>query len=322
MAEKLRDKVDDQKEQIKRLNDLLDQAEQRLQKQYTFALPDLTLPSLNGKTNGLYKRLIIPDTHGCFIETEAWEAVMQDCQLMDIREVIHLGDAIDCGGFLSQNHTWGFVAEMDYSFDEDISATNQMFDQLQTVAPHADFHYLEGNHEHRIEKWCVTVSRGNKKDAERLKRMNTAPNVLSLDKRGIKYYEQSEFYDGCQVPATIRLENCYFQHGTVTSKHAASGMLDLFTDNVVFGHTHRQDLCVQRNVRSIVGAWNPGCLCRLQPLWGNTRPFKWSHGYAIQIVDEESGDFLHLNIPIIGGKSMFSAALNDSKKLQAAINAK
>jgi hypothetical protein len=52
-----------------------------------------------------------------------------------------------------------------------------------------------------------------------------------------------------------------------------------------------------------IRAWNPGCLCQLQPLWCHTRPTDWNHGYGVQSV-LPSGEFLHINVPIIEGRSL------------------
>jgi hypothetical protein len=96
----------------------------------------------------------------------------------------------------------------------------------------------------------------------------------------------------------------------MTGKHAAHSHLGKFGGNVVFGHTHRTDSMLVRTIKEgTIGAWNPGCLCRLQPLWMHTQPTDWSHGYHVQIV-EPSGKFLPINIPIIDGWSGFDVLLN------------
>jgi len=71
----------------------------------------------------------------------------------------------------------------------------------------------------------------------------------------------------------------------------------------IAGNTHRMDEYTIRNVASgTISAWSPGCLCNLQPLWLHTNPTDWTHGYGLQLVNED-GTFLHINVPIIDGKS-------------------
>jgi predicted phosphodiesterase len=252
-------------------------------------------------------RVIIPDTHGAKVDKGALAACLGDIKALDPDELILLGDHVDAGGFLAQHHVMGYVAESAYTYEADIAATNAFLDVLQEAAPRARVEYIEGNHERRIESWALTQTLRNSKDAEYLRR-NFAPEfLLRLKERGIPYYRQGEFYDDLPLPGTIRKGKCYFTHGTSTSKQATTTTLNSFAGNVVFGHTHREQSSSARPVHAgQIKAWNPGCLCELQPLWQHTNPTSWTHGFAVQLA-AKSGDFLHLNIPIIGGKSLLGS---------------
>lgn len=252
-----------------------------------------------------HTRIAIPDTHGCFVDQAALAALVGDLTSMSdsIKEIVLLGDHLDCGAFLAQHHTIGYVAEAEYTFEDDVDAANHLLDRVQAACPRAVIHYLEGNHERRIEKFCVTSALQQKATASYLTKMFSTESVLHLAKRGIHYYKQGRFYDGLRIPATIKLGRCYFTHGNRTGTHAASAMLRDFGGNVVYGHTHRTDMASGRTVKDgEMGAWSPGCLCRQQPLWMHTQVTNWSHGYGLQLVRED-GDFLHINVPIIDGKS-------------------
>jgi predicted phosphodiesterase len=254
-------------------------------------------------------RIVIPDTHGCLIDQSALGALLADLRALDPDEIILLGDHVDCGGFLAQHHVMGYVAETDYTYEEDLSAAKGFLDAIQAAAPRAKIEYLEGNHERRVETWCVTQVLRHKKDAEGLRRLLAPEFRLGLEERGISYYRQSEFYDDLPVPGVIKRGKCYFFHGVSTAKNATATTIEKIGGNCVFGHTHRaQSNIVRRISAGIIGAWNPGCLCKLQPLWQHTAPTDWSHGYAVQLV-AQSGSFLHLNIPIIDGESHFAALL-------------
>lgn len=254
-------------------------------------------------TGKSFTRVIVPDTHGCFVDEPAINAFLNDLSALAPREVVMLGDHLDCGGFLAEHHTLGYVAEMEYNFADDVAATNWLLNKIQELSPSAVIHYLEGNHERRIEKYCVTAGRGNKEVAAYFRDMFSTEKVLGLKERGIHYYKQGRFYMDLPVPATIKLGQCHFTHGIKSCVHAAHATLKQFSGNVVFGHTHRADSFVDRTVsRGIIGAWNPGCLCRLQPLWQHTNVTGWSHGYGLQLVRPD-GNFLHINVPIINGES-------------------
>lgn len=256
-----------------------------------------------GSAGGSFCRVVIPDTHGNIADTAALAAMLGDLEVIQPSEVVMLGDHLECGGFLAQHHTLGYVAQTEYTFEQDVAATNALLDAIQSITKGAPIDYLEGNHERRIESWCVTQSLRNSEDAEYLRRMFSASAVLSLEARGIRWIRQGVFYDGISIPATIKKGHCYFTHGSSTAKHAASVHVAKFGANIVFGHTHRADGHMTRNVKDgLIGAWNPGCLCALQPLWQHTNPTEWSHGYGLQLVNGD-GSFLHINVPIIDGKS-------------------
>jgi hypothetical protein len=127
---------------------------------------------------------------------------------------------------------------------------------------------------------------------------------LRLKDRGVRYYLRSRHYGGLSIPGAIRLGKCFFAHGISHSKHAAAVHLERFGASVVFGHIHRSQSVIERTVTSSgFGAWCPGTLCKLQPLYKHTTPTSWSHGYAVQFV-AKSGRFLHVNVPIVKGESL------------------
>lgn len=252
-------------------------------------------------------RVIIPDTHGAKVSKPAIAAMLSDIKALNPQEIIMTGDHVDCGGHLALHHVLGYVAETAYSYEDDLAEANAFLDSLRTVAPSAKIEYIEGNHERRVETWCVTMTVRHGKDSEGLRKLYAPEYRLNLKERDIPYYRESVCYDGLTVPGIIRRGKCYFFHGFNISKHATSATVEKIAGNCVFGDTHRvqSDVVVKVGV-GVIGAWNPGCLCERQPLWQHTNPTEWTHGYGLQLVTD-GGDFLHLNIPIIDGKSLFGA---------------
>lgn len=270
-------------------------------------------PGSKGRARGTFIRLCIPDTHGSKIARDSFSRVLRDASSMDVREVVLLGDHADVGGFLAQHHTLGYVSECDYTYEQDIAEANGMLDSIAKACPKAEIHYLEGNHEARAEKWCVTQALRGGVDANYLLQMISPQKLMHLEKRNIKYYRMGEFHQGLHIRGTIKLGKCYFTHGSTTSKHAASKMVDMFGGNVVFGHIHRAQSHLRRTVHEgVLGAWCPGCLCQIQPTWMHTTLTDWSHGYGLQVV-QASGEFLHINVPIVDGASLLEPLLKAIK---------
>lgn len=259
------------------------------------------------RDSGDVVRVVIPDTHGAKVDEAALAAMLADIASLDPQEIILLGDHVDCGGHLAQHHVMGYVAETAYSYEDDVAAANAFLDALRKAAPHARIEYIEGNHERRVETWCITQTLRHTKDADGLRVLYAPEFRLRLKERGIQYYRQGEYYDGLTIPGVIRRGSCYFFHGFSTAKSATAATIAKIAGNCVFGHTHRAQSDVSRKVNvGVIGSWNPGCLCQLQPLWTHTDPTDWTHGFAVQLAAQD-GDFLHLNIPIIEGRSLFSS---------------
>lgn len=258
------------------------------------------------RDSGDIVRVVIPDTHGAKCDRAAIAAMLSDIRALDPQEVILLGDHVDCGGFLAQHHVMGYVAETDYSYEDDLAAANGFLESLRSAAPSAKIEYIEGNHERRVEQWAVTMTLRHSRDAEGLRKLYAPEFRLNLKEREIDYYRDSVCYDGLSIPGVIKRGKCYFFHGFSTSKNATAATVEKIAGNSVFGHTHRgQSTIVRKANVGVIGSWNPGCLCELQPLWQHTNPTEWTHGYGIQLIHGD--DFLHLNIPVIEGKSLFSA---------------
>lgn len=302
----LRDDLADQ-QRIKELEKQVEDLQTQLDRHRA---PKIQLPRKAAKRQAgeSFIRICIPDTHGSVIDPDAWAAVLADADRLGPTEIILLGDHLECGGFLAEHQTLGYVAETDYSFADDVGMANQFLDQVQSLGAER-VTYLEGNHERRIERWIVTQTRRHQKDSKHLHKLFSVDSNIHLKKRGIEWIQQGAFYDDLPVPGTIRRGACHFTHGASHAKHSAAKHLEIFGGNVVYAHTHRSDSYVTRNVtQGIIGAWNPGCICKLQPLWKHQSITGWSHGYLLQIV-HANGRFLSIIVPIIRGVSMLERLL-------------
>jgi predicted phosphodiesterase len=269
-----------------------------------------TLPSTKKVPVGKKKsflRVVLSDSHGSYLDREIWKHVYTDICSLQPSSIVLLGDHVDCSGFLSRHHTLGFLSEGTYSYEEDISAANGFLDDIQKACPGAEIHYMEGNHEDRIERWVMTVVNRSQQDAEFLRKQVSPEYLLELEKRGIKYYRRGVFHMGFQVGGLIKLGKCLFAHEGSRGQNAAMKMLNIYATNIVFGHTHRQDSAVTYKPGvGQISAHNPGCLRNRQPTWYDKVPTGWSQGYAVQLVRDD-GSFLHVNVPVDEGGSLLAS---------------
>lgn len=255
---------------------------------------------------GTFIRLVIPDFHGLHIDPGAREALLADLDELgdQVEEIVFLGDGLDAGGTFNA-HQRSYTNEMTESYQGDVEAANAFLDDVQARCGNARWQgYLEGNHEQHVERWAARNFE-RRADAEMVLEAIGPTKVLRLHKREVQYFRRNEMYQGIGIQGTIRRGKCYFTHGICANKHATQTHLERFADNVVHGHTHRAQSVVGRTVRSAcIGAWCPGTLAKLQPLYNHTNPTNHSHGYALQFVSRTGGTFLHFNVPLFQGKSL------------------
>ena len=295
------DKTKAGKSRIKQLEMLVESQQERIaeltKKRFSFPA------QRKGKKSSTYTRVVIPDTHGCFVDTEAAAAFLSDLDHLDPAEVVFLGDHLDCAGWLSKHHPFSTVQEARYTFEEDVDAANAFLDEVQQRTPNAEYHYIEGNHEERVEKFVVESTRQHPSDAAYLRKIFSPEAILHLEQRKMPYYRRTKQYCDLRRRGMLKLGHCYFVHGTTHAKHAAANHLGQHKVPIVFGHTHRRQQAGTSDVLTELDAWCPGCLCVLEPMWKHSQPTDWSHGYGLQIVSRDTGEFAHINAAIIDGRS-------------------
>lgn len=161
----------------------------------------------------------------------------------------------------------------------------------------------------RIERWAVNTF-DNKDDVGYFLSAFSPISLLQLESRNIQYFRMSEKHMNLSHPGTIKLGKCFFTHGIVANKHATAKHLERFGANVVHGHTHRMQAYATRIIATgEIGAWCPGTLSELQPMYMHTNPSEWSNGYGVQLVNEKTGAFLHVNVPICEDTSLLHPLL-------------
>ena len=266
------------------------------------------------KPAGGYLRVIIGDTHGAHIDRKAWAACRKDLEGLDVKEVILLGDHIECSGWIAEHQPSTTISQTAYTYAEALAAANQWLDELQETCPNAQYHMLQGNHCHRVEKWIVSHTMAREQDHRLLLEALDPEFRLNLKDRKIKFYRRDEFNSTCPERGMLRIGTCRFVHEVSVAKQAAAVALQRYGCSVVFGHSHRADISYSRNPGTgLIVAANPGCLCKLAPIWKFTDPTGWSHGYSIQVVSPDE-TFLHVNVQIVDGKSQLGPMKLSRKK--------
>jgi hypothetical protein len=277
-------------------------------REYTDLLHARTVPSFSGRAKvsvraGLV-RVACGDVHGMMMDRAAVNAFLADLKTLDPDEIVLGGDIVECGGWLAKHQPLGYVAACNYTYQEDIQAAGWFLDEIQKAAPKAKIYYIEGNHENRVERWIVDQTMAQKRDSEFLRQAFAPEVMLRLKDRGVVYCRRSEIYGQGLPRGWIKLGKMFYTHELGGGKNAAREAAVRTAGNVTFFHTHREDTAtVVFPGVGLVKAFNPGCLCQMQPLWRHSDPTNWSQGYAIDFV-APSGNFQHVHVPIWRGESL------------------
>jgi hypothetical protein len=170
-----------------------------------------------------------------------------------------------------------------------------------------------GNHDDRVERAIVDLTLGHQMDADMLTTLWGPASILRLKDRGIAWYRRDEVYVEGYPRGWIKLGKMCFTHEIGRGKNAARDAVTKSAANVTFGHTHRDDSAtiVFPGV-GICKAFNPGCLCLMQPIYAHSDPTSWSQGYDIDFV-AKSGNFQRVHVPIWRGESLAGAMITRFK---------
>ena len=259
-------------------------------------------------------RVCFGDVHGMRMDKGAVNALLSDLRSLDPDELVIGGDFIDCEGWLAKHHTVGFVANCDYSYQDDIAAGNWLLDELQKAAPRARIHFLMGNHDDRVQRWIVDQTLANARDAQFLLDAFGPVSLLKLKERGITVYERSGIYERGLPRGWFKLGKMYFTHELGRGKNAARDAALKTAGNVTYFHSHREDTAsVVFPSVGLIKAFCPGCMSEMQPMYQHSDPTSWSQGYGIDFV-AKSGNFQRVHVPIWRGESLAVAMVNTFRK--------
>lgn len=260
-------------------------------------------PKAKRKTLDSTCRVAVGDVHGMRMDRKAVRAFLMDLKIFEPEVVVLGGDIADCDGWLAKHQPIGFVPDTDYSYQEDIAAANWFLDEVQKAAPQATIHYIEGNHEDRVERWIVDQVRAHNRDSAFLCSLVTPKVLLRLKERGIHYYSRHDVHVAGCPRGWIMQGDMFYTHQLGKGKNAARSAVGQAAGNVTYFDTHRRDVGVRvfPNV-GMCAAYNPGCMCTMQPVYQNSNPTDWTQGYQVDFVSKST--FQPIQVPIWRGESL------------------
>jgi predicted phosphodiesterase len=171
-------------------------------------------------------------------------------------------------------------------YKDDVASCKKLLRALQKDNPNADYDYIMGNHEFRVQRY---VDEHPAMEGQ----MDWVENV------GI----ESEF--GMLVTpfnAVLKVGKCAFMHGWYWNIYHAAKTLKWYGSNIIYGHVHEHQVAVQ-NVMSKdqpAMAMSAGCLSAVNPDYRYGMPTRFQNGLVVVDMHKD-GRFTPHHIMIIDG---------------------
>lgn len=257
---------------------------------YTAAFEDVTLPLQpilpskavcgdvrQDKTH--FRSLHYSDVHFPFHDARALDVMYNIVADVGVDIIVDHGDLIDFWQLSSHRPPDEKKLGIEQvGLQEDLAMAGAHFDLLIDIASPMVFHFVEGNHEDRINRSILDLKKDPKiryllsaSDAEELLSLRS---MLKMHERNIVFHE----YKGSDnIP--VLFDRLVLQHGHIANKWSTRGMLERYGKSVMFGHTHVIQNWTTHNMKGQESSWNIGCMCDIQPHYLHTA--NWHQGFAI-----------------------------------------
>lgn len=227
--------------------------------------------------------MVLPDLHVPHHDSKALGCVLAAYHALKPRDVVILGDWLDCEAFSSYPRGSKLEDAAGDFFESEVQPVRKLLTEFEIHSKHLTF--LEGNHEHRVERKLIEL--GDLGAA--LVGLVSPRRLLGQDrKRGWDYVPYVP-KPGHPLPHARLAEDLIAVHGWTFCRHAAAKHLDIARSySVVHGHTHRAQSYTAREpiTGKVLRAWSPGCLTKLQPLYMAHVPTDWVHGFSLVWVSD------------------------------------
>jgi len=199
-----------------------------------------------------------------------------------------LGDLLDCGQFSAHAPTYGTV---ETNYEDDLADANALIDFVQKYTKERTV-LIEGNHEHRIDRWAAANSEG------RGVYNMIAPRIQLMRGRKrcsyIRYGSANGKYPHYKINSRIVAVHgwSYAMHATKEHLRKSQGK------SILHGHTHRCDASIFPNVwgSGTIQARSAGCLCNPIPTYGVGNPVEWVNAFVVGYLGRNSDTLFTIDI--------------------------
>ena len=175
--------------------------------------------------------------------------------------------------------------------DKDVREVNKGMNKIDRALDAVDCkerHFVQGNHEVWLDKFVTRYPYLSHYMTEK---------ALRLKERGYEYHPYNR-------RECLKIGKLNFTHGKYTSKYHAFKHLDMYGENIMYGHTHDLQRHTKTGAGGTLSGWSLGCLKDIEADedWLAGRLTNWNHAFAI-IDFYSNGNFNVQIVEIINGKT-------------------
>jgi predicted phosphodiesterase len=178
-----------------------------------------------------------------------------------------------------------YVMSDQETYHADMEAAKKELWELRVWCPDSRFIFLVGNHEKRID-WYMD-------DTPAMRGHLGLEKDLELHQMGVEVIPYNE---------VVTIGKLNYIHGWYWTVYHARKTLDIFGDNIAYGHVHEHQVYT-RNIRSQNKphiAISVPCLSAVNPDWKQGQPTRFQNGFIV-VEYREKGHFTAHTIIIIEG---------------------
>jgi len=218
-------------------------------------------------------------------DRRCWDIAVQVAEMLKPDRIVMLGDMVD---FAEGSKRWPITNDLRATTQPTIEELYWWMHRIRSVAPQAEYRYLEGNHECRLDRALIgTVAElSNLRPACDPEPLVTWRRLLALDSLGIHY--------DAPYGTTITLApDCEANHGTVVAQGGgatAARILKGAHVSQIYGHIHRREYGCKTvygpQGRRTIFAASPGTFSRVDGVVPAVKErIDWQQGIAILVND-------------------------------------
>jgi UDP-2,3-diacylglucosamine pyrophosphatase LpxH len=239
--------------------------------------------------------VVLSDAHVPFHDKSTCHKALEFIRQHRPSRVHLLGDICDCYAVSRFVKDPRRKDDLQWELDK----TANFLAEVRDAAGDAQIIFSEGNHEFRLQRYLASEAR-----ALAGLRSLSLPELLGLNKLGILYRAHDQPY---------RVGTLLYTHGQLVRKWSAGsakGHFEKYGSCVIHGHTHRLGTFYHRDIDTVYGAWENGCLCDMNPDYC-TAP-DWQQGWSVVWT---RGDFFHVEqVCVVKGRYVYHGDVYGRKR--------